>query len=156
MQRILFVCSGNTCRSPMAEVLLRKELQAYSAKQLQNLLEIRSAGIMAGAGSPASPEAIKVMAEQGMDLSQHRSQRLNEHLLQWADLVLTMTESHRQYIISEYANQSDKVHTLAQFSGIKHIDIVDPFGSGIQTYRQSARQLQQLIRQLVKKIMDMK
>lgn len=152
MQRILFVCSGNTCRSPMAAVLLRKELQAVGDKQINDLMEIRSAGIMAGSDMPASPEAVKVMAENGLDLSRHQSRRLNEELLQWADLVLTMTNSHRQYIIDQYDIQSDKVHTLAQFSGEAHVDVVDPFGSGIQTYRQSARQLQQLIQQLVKKI----
>jgi len=136
----------------MAAVLLRKELQAVGDKQINDLMEIRSAGIMAGSDMPASPEAVKVMAENGLDLSRHQSRRLNEELLQWADLVLTMTNSHRQYIIDQYDIQSDKVHTLAQFSGEAHVDVVDPFGSGIQTYRQSARQLQQLIQQLVKKI----
>lgn len=154
MQRILFVCSGNTCRSPMAEVLLWKELQAIADKQANGLPEIRSAGIMASSDMPASPEAIKVMAEQGVDLSQHRSRCLTEDLLQWADLVLTMTESHRHHIIRQYDIRSDKVHTLAQFCGEVHIDVVDPFGSGLPTYRQSARQLQQMIKQLVKKIID--
>lgn len=136
----------------MAEGLLRKELQTYAGKLSNGLPDIRSAGVMAGSGMPASPEAIRVMAEQGIDLSQHRSQRLNQQLLQWADIVLTMTESHRQQIIREYRSHSDKVHTLAQFSQVKHIDIVDPFGAGTEAYRQSAQQLQMLIKHLTKKI----
>ena len=154
MQHILLVCTGNTCRSPMAEILLRKELQEYSDEQPKLRLEIRSAGIMAGPGLPASPEAIKVMAEKGVDLSQHRSQLLNEKLLQWADLVLTMTDNHRQHIISQYAIQSNKVYTLAEYSGAEYIDVTDPFGLGTEAYQQSARQLQQLMKQLIKKIMD--
>lgn len=156
MQHILFVCTGNTCRSPMAEVLLRKELQEYSAQQPKLPLEIRSAGIMAGTGLPASPEAVKVMAEKGVDLRQHRSQLLNEKLLQWADLVLTMTDSHRLHIISQYAIPSNQIYTLAEYSGAEYIDITDPFGLGTEAYRQSAQQLQQLTKQLMKKILEMK
>ena len=155
MQHILLVCTGNTCRSPMAEVLLRKELREYRNEQPKHVMKIRSAGIMAGSGLPASAEAIKVMTEKGLDLSQHRSQRLDEELLQWADIVLTMTDSHRQHIISRYPISANKIYTLAEFSGIEHIDVIDPFGLGIEAYRQSAVQLQQLIKQLTK-ILDTK
>lgn len=156
LQNILFVCSGNTCRSPMAEGLLRKELQLYGEKSANNLLEIRSAGIMAGSRLPASSEAVLVMAEQGVDLTRHQSQMLNQELLQWADLVLTMTANHRQHVISRYAIRPNQIYTLADFSGIEHMDVTDPFGLGIEAYRKSALQLQQLIKQLTPKILEMK
>ncbi len=152
MKHILFICTGNTCRSPMAEALLRQGLQE---KLGQNPIpfEFRSAGILAGAGLPATPEAIQVMAEYGIDLSQHRSQVLSQRHLQWADLVLTMTDSHRKHILSQFTIRPNQIYTLAEFSGAERVDVVDPFGSGIEAYRQSARQLQVLIESIIKQIL---
>jgi len=152
VKHILFICTGNTCRSPMAEALLRQGLQQKMAKN-QIPYEIRSAGIMAGMGLPATLEAIQVMQEYGIDLSQHRSQVLSQRHLQWADLILTMTASHRKHIISQFTIRPNRVYTLAEFSGAERVDVVDPFGSGIEAYRQSARQLQVLIEAIIKQIL---
>lgn len=152
MKHILLICTGNTCRSPMAEALMRQSLQEKFVG-LPIPVEIRSAGIMAGTGLPATPEAIQVMAEYGIDLSQHRSQILNQKILQWADLVLTMTESHRKQVLKQFMVRPPKIYTLAEYSGAKHVDVVDPFGSGIAAYRQSARQLQLLIEPILQRIL---
>ena len=111
----------------------------------------RSAGAYALDGSPASREAVKVMAEMGIDLRDHRAQQLNNDLIQWADLILTMTEAHYQEIISQYGVPGEKIFTLAKFSRNEHADVIDPFGSGIETYRQCARQIQDMMKEIIKK-----
>jgi protein-tyrosine-phosphatase len=136
----------------MAEALMRQSLEEKFAGSPMPV-EIRSAGIMAGTGLPATAEAIQVMAEYGIDLSRHRSRILNQKLLQWADLVLTMTESHRKQVLNQFMVRPHKIYTLAEFSGAERVDVVDPFGSGIAAYRQSARQLQLLIQPILERIL---
>lgn len=152
MKHILFVCSGNTCRSPMAEALLRHRLEAKN-NALDIPCKVQSAGIFAAVGLPASSEALQVMTEYGVDLGSHRSQVLNPKLLEWADLVLTMTDSHRKHILSQYVVNPNKVHTLGEYTGVGRIDVVDPFGLGIEAYRQCADQIQLLIESILKRIL---
>ena len=149
---VLFVCSGNTCRSPMAEALFTDQLRKMGKVPKGSEMIAGSAGIYAFNGSPASHEAIKVMAELGIDISHHRARRLNEDLVQWADLILTMTEAHYREIIERYDVSAQKIHTLAAFSQNQAGDIIDPFGSGIPTYRQCARQMQSMVLSIIKKL----
>ena len=114
---ILFVCTGNTCRSPMAESLFRK-LLAQRLKCTQDQLFDRgclviSAGLAAVSGAPASSEAIDVMADIGVDLSQHSSQPLTERLLDQADRIYTMTRNHRDSILAIRTDLADRVEMLA-------------------------------------------
>lgn len=151
MKHILFVCSGNTCRSPMAESLFIQELK--KAGDVDVVCEVQSAGIFAGVGVPASSEAIQVMQERGLNLSAHRSQALQQDHLEWADLVLTMTDSHRRHILSRFEVPVHKVYTLTEFAGAGRADVVDPFGAGIESYRQCLDQLQPLIELIIKQIL---
>ena len=126
--RVLFVCTGNTCRSPMAEYLLRE--------RLGKKVEVRSAGTFAVYGMPPSREAVEVMKEIGIDISSHISQPLTEELIEWADMIFVMEPSHRVDILAFNPSADTKVFFLKTFRR-KNIPslIPDPMGRDIRFYR---------------------
>ncbi|MFC7678613.1 low molecular weight protein arginine phosphatase [Paenibacillus sp. GCM10028914] len=109
MKNILFVCTGNTCRSPMAEGMLRK-----LAKGRGIALEVRSAGVAAIEGMPISSHAESVLRDQQIE-DGLTSKPLSIDLVEWADLILTLTLSHKQYAIRQFPYAADKVHTLKEY-----------------------------------------
>jgi glycine hydroxymethyltransferase len=131
-KHIVAVCTGNTCRSPLAEHLLRLRLEAYPGWQ------VSSAGVMAGEGQPASAETVQVLREQGIDAEAHRSRLLTREMLAEADYVLVMTDGHRQNILAQWPDMADKVHCITSF-GVAHTgeDVPDPIGLSVQAYRQT-------------------
>ena len=113
MQRILFVCTGNTCRSPMAAGLFAKMLQERGVTGIA----VASAGLAAFDGAPASAEAVEVMRQFGVDLSGHRTRRLTREMVLTADLVLTMTKRHKEAVLALAPEAAGKVFTLREFAG---------------------------------------
>ena len=129
-RELLFVCSGNTCRSPMAERLM----SALSGPD--RTWTIRSAGISALEGVPASAGAEAALRERGLSAAGHRAHLLTAEDVGRADCIVTMTRDHRRAIIAGFPEAAAKTHTLHSFgTSRKEADVLDPFGGSIDTYR---------------------
>jgi protein-tyrosine-phosphatase len=145
---ILLVCTGNTCRTPMAEGILRG---LVTRRGLADIV-ISSAGTGAWDGAPASEGAYLVGLEKGLDLSAHRARLLTPEVADSADLILTMSRSHRQRALA--VAPEEKVHVLGEYAGLsgEAAEVPDPFGGDIADYRDTFHRLETMLDAVVERL----
>ncbi len=154
--KILVVCTGNTCRSPMAEALTRAYFSGKNTKP-----EVGSAGLYALEGQPASRYALEAVKKFGTDLTGHRAKKVTSEMIERAQLVLSMTVGQKNNLIQMFPGVQDKVYTLKEFAyiGVKNIevqllDIPDPFGMSPDAYDNCCRDIHSAVQKACKRIED--
>ncbi|MBX6419680.1 MAG: low molecular weight phosphotyrosine protein phosphatase [Nevskia sp.] len=143
-RRILVVCTGNICRSPMAEALLRERLRGDG-------VEVHSAGVAALVDRPADPLAQQVMAAHGHDISAHRARQATQAMLKSMDLILALEQFHDDWIRTRYPQFHGRVHKLSRWRG--NADIADPYGGSRSAFEQAYEEIESCVEDWARRLL---
>lgn len=149
--KIMFVCTGNTCRSAMAEGLAKKV-----AKEKNFNMEIYSSGIFALRGEHASYNSVAIMKEYDVDIVMHTATPIEESKIKEMDLVLCATKNHKMQVIAKYPDLQDKTYTFKEYADIDKngtdMDIQDPWGYDLNTFRMCAAEISYCVDKIIEKM----
>ncbi|NLY18706.1 MAG: low molecular weight protein arginine phosphatase [Clostridiaceae bacterium] len=151
IKKVLFVCTGNTCRSPMAEAIFKRMLKE---RNLDDRYSCSSAGVYAFEGDCASPEAISVAMQNGLDLKNHYARVLNFDMVKDAYIIFTMTRDHKRKVLDVYPESQDKIFTLKEFDEYDACDrdIIDPFGKDEKAYLDCIREIETVLSKILDRL----
>ena len=142
---LLFVCTGNTCRSPMAEQIFNEQARGLSAHAI-------SAGLNAKPGSPINPQAADALTQLGYSPKDHSSTLVSAEVVEKADVILTFTKDQKNVVAQRFPAAAEKLFTISEYANSpsgKHEDVSDPYGKSAEVYKESAETIDSLVELIV-------